>query len=914
MQQRRIRMPCARSLFVKMSTVAWRRPRFILLAVLWVSAVYGLIGFASTVSAREIFLLRENWHLQSSAKVKEKGEIISTTRFSPVDWYQTSVPTTVLAALVENKVYPDPYYGENLKSIPGYVEGRWLVMSKESPFYPSWWYRREFQLPDDYKGENITLHLDGINYRANIWLNGHKIADSDTVIGMFRRFEFSINDFVLIGQDNCLAVETIAPGKLPEKRYRTKQLEATTGWDDHNPQPPDMNVGIWQDVYISATGPVRVRYPYVVTDLDLPSLNLAHLTVSAELTNTTDEEVAGELRGMIEDVTFSQTVKLVPKETKLLKFTPDKFDQLNISDPRIWWPNPVGSQELYDLELVFTVDGQVSDDENVRFGIREATTYLNDEGWRVYMVNGKKILIRGGAWMTSDMLLRLTHKRYDALIRYAKEANLNMLRSEGFSIRETEDFYSLCDKYGVMVTQQIFGRSIPDEDLAVECIEDMILRIRNHPSLVHFLGHDETFPTPSLDRAYRDLIARYTPERTYQPHSGAFNIKDRFKTGGTRTGTRELWTYANPKHYYTHKEDGAWGFAQSGGIGGIVASVESVRRMIPKNDLWPLWTDVWSFHTVIQGGLYYDALLKALDARYGKPSGIEDFCMTAYVMNYESARGMFEAYGRNKYSATGITTWKYDAAWPAAITWQYVDWYLLATGAYYGAQKACEAIHVQYSYDDHSIYVVNGYYRDFGNLKVEARVYNMDMVEKYSRTAKVSVPSDGKVNVFTIDWPENLTKSHFLSLKLVDGSGKQVSDNFYWLSTVPDIPGKQSYREGVYSISPTSVADHTDLRKLVRVKLDVTSNIERKGKENVVRVKVENPTENLAFFIHLAVTKGREGTEVAPTFWEQNCFSLLPGEKREIKSTFAIEDLEGASPVVRVGGWNVEEVEHIPHF
>jgi exo-1,4-beta-D-glucosaminidase len=865
---------------------------------------------ASTASAREVVLLREDWHIQSSAEVKDKGEVISTVGFSARGWYPTCVPATVLAALVENKAYPDPYYGENLKSIPGYVEGRWLVMPEDSPFYPSWWYRTEFRLPADYKGKNIFLHLDGINYRANIWLNGRKIADSEKVTGMFRRFEFNISEYARAGEDNCLAVEMIAPGKLPEKKYRTKQIEATTGWDDHNPQPPDMNMGIWQDVYISATGPVKIRHPYVVTDLDLLRLDAAHLTVSAYVTNMTDKEITGEMTGRIERIKFSQSVKLLPGEKMLVKFSPDKFSQLNISNPRIWWPNPVGAQELYDLELAFTLDGRVSDTERVRFGIREVTTYLNDEGWRVYVVNGETILIRGGAWMTSDMLLRLSRRRYDALVRYAKEANLNMLRSEGFSIRETEEFYNLCDEYGVMVTQQIFGRSIPDEDLAVSCIEDMLLRIRNHPSLVHFLGHDETHPTESLDKAYRDLIAKYTPERTYQPHSGAFRVKNRFETGGTRTGTLELWQYAGPAHYYTHKNDGAWGFAQSGGIGGVVAPLESVRRMIPEKDLWPLWTDAWSFHTVIQGGPYYISLLKALDARYGKPFGIEEFCMSAHVLNYECARGMYEAYGRNKYSATGITTWKYDAAWPAAMTWQYIDWYLLATGAYYGAKKACEALHVQYSYDDHSICVVNAYYREFKGLEVTARVFNMDMTEMYSRTAKVDVGPDRVARAFTIDWPRDLTRSHFLKLELKDSSGKKVSDNFYWLSTRADKPTKKLY--GLVPLKPTSYADHTGLRDLPQVKLDVSCRMESARDEKIAHVTLKNPADHLAFFIMLAVTKGKGGLEVAPTFWSENMFSVLPGEEKNVKAAFYAEDLEGKEPVIRVGGWNIEQGECIP--
>ncbi|MFA6243401.1 MAG: beta galactosidase jelly roll domain-containing protein, partial [Candidatus Hydrogenedentales bacterium] len=648
-----------------------------------------LLGIAIAAEERSLQIDR-NWRMQSTARIDAEGSALSKPGAATEGWCGVAVPTTVLAALVENKVYPDPYYGLNLKSIPGYQEGRWLIQKEDSPFRQPWWFRTEFVATAELKGKRLTLHFDGINYRANIWLNGKQLASTDTVIGMFRRFEFDVTDVISFDAPNALAVQIYAPGLFPELNRRTKQVEATTGWDDHNPLPPDGNMGIWQPVYITASGPVRVLNPYVATDLDLPSLDTAHLTVSAELRNTSDRDVTAELKGTIESILFSQPVTLKAGESRVVTFAPDAFAQLTISKPRLWWPVNLGAQELYELALSTSVDGVESDSVATTFGIREATTHINDEGWRGYAVNGRNVLIRGGAWMTSDMLLRLTPKRYDALVRYASNANLNMLRSEGFSIRELEDFYDACDRYGVMATQQIFGRSIPDEPLAIACIEDMMLRIRNHPSLVHFLGHDETFPTETLDTAYKELIAKYTPERTYQPHSGAFDIEERFKTGGTRTGSREVWTYAGPAHYYVSKDTGAWGFAQSGGIGGIVASMESIRRMMPESDLWPVGSETWSLHTVIQGGKYFDAVTKAMERRYGAAENFEDFCRKAYAMNYESARGMFEAYGRNKYAATGITTWKYDAAWPAAMTWQYVDWYLSPTAAYYAAQKACE--------------------------------------------------------------------------------------------------------------------------------------------------------------------------------------------------------------------------------
>jgi exo-1,4-beta-D-glucosaminidase len=876
-----------------------------ILSVVAAAAVRPQGGFA-----KDQISLNPGWQLQTSEKVAAGGEILSTSAFVPTGWYPTEIPTTVLAALVENKVFPDPYYGLNLKSIPGYREAPWLVMPAGSPFRVSWWYRKNFEIPADWKGKHLFLEFDGINYKANIWLNGRRIADQDSVAGMFRRFEFEVTGACQPGSQNSLAVEIIPPGQLPDEAYRTKQLEATTGWDDHNPYPPDMNMGLWQGVSLAACGPVRVRNPYVSARLEIPSLKMAQLTVSAEVSNLTDQPIEAVLAGKIEQNVVSQSVSLAPGEKRTVAFQPADYPQLTLSNPRVWWPHPLGTQELYTVDVTADVGGTRSDSIETRFGIRDATTTINEEGWRTYWINGKRILIRGGAWMTSDMMLRLSQRRYEALVRYAREANLNMLRSEGFSIRETDTFFDLCDQYGILVTQQLFGRSIPDENLALACVEDTMIRIRNHPSLVHFLGHDETFPTPSLDQAYRALLAKYTPERTYQPHSGAFDVEERFETGGTRTGTRELWTYADPGKYYRGHEDGAWGFAQSGGIGGVVAPYESMRRMMPKEDLWPPFSETWSFHTVTQGGEYFDAMLKMLGARYGKPSGIEDFCRKAQAMNYESARAMFEAYGRNKYSASGITTWKYDAAWPASPTWQYIDWYLIAGGAYYGAKNGCKPLHVQYSYDDHSIWVVNGHRRAFKGLQVTASVYDLAMAQRLIKNASVTISEDASSHAFTLALPADLTKSFFLALRLSEESGALLDENIYWLSTVPDVPGDQGREDWKrFVLSPKSVADYTDLQRLPQVPVTLAQEIATQGKECLGHAVVKNLGTSPAFQTHLSVLKGEVGEEVSPAYWEDNYFTLLPGEERTIAVTFPAEDLEGKEPVIQVDGWNISRAD-----
>ena len=885
-----------------------RRSRF---SFFFFIALLSILLRHGTSFASEILPLLDRWELFSSTSIEGpvKAAKISREGFESEASFETKVPSTILAALVEAGVYPDPYFGENLKHIPGYVEGRWLIMPKDSPFYPSWWYRRSFQVPETWKGRHVMLHLDGVNYKANVWLNGKQIGESSDVDGMFRRFQFDVTRKVQWNKDNILAVEVLAPGKLEDKDYQTKQIEATTGWDDHNPQPPDMNMGLWQDVYLTATGAVRIQHPHVASDLEIPSLSQADLTVSCELLNQSRKAANCLLKGQIGDIAFEKKVVLDGAEKRFVVLDATSHPQLHLTNPEVWWPHPVGKQALHELDLQVLVNEKPSDTASVRFGIRKAETFLNEEGWRVYKINGKKLLIRGGAWMTCDMLLRLEPERYEALIRYAREAYLNMLRSEGFSIRETDCFYDLCDEMGIMVTQQIFGRSIPDEALAVQCIEDTILRIRNHPSLVHFLGHDETFPTRTLDKAYRELIERYAKDRSYQPHSGTFHVSTRVKTGGTRTGTRQLWTYAAPSHYYTHKNDGAWGFAQSGGIGGIVAPLESIQRMLPEGKQWPISTDAWSFHTVIQGHAYFDAFLKAMERRYGAPSNLKEFSKTAEVMNYNSARGMFEAYARNKYEATGITTWKYDAAWPAAMTWQFVDWYLLPTAAYFGAQKACEPLHVQYAYDDRGVYVVNGYYETFPNLTVHARIVDITGNERFSKSERVDVVSDGKALAFKVPALDGLSSSYFLSLSLSGKDGTVLSRNLYWLSTSQDAQGSMGHREGVFFVEPRGWEDHRELCHLPDTRLEVQCQTHGLGENRAVSVQVHNPTDRIAFFVRLAATRGSQGYEIAPSYWNANCLSLLPGETQETQVRFKAKDLNGEPPQIRWEGWNVKREE-----
>jgi len=854
----------------------------------------------------ETLFLKEGWAIQSSSEVTQGGEIISTIGFSPVGWYPTSVPSTVLAALIENGVYPDPYFGINLKSIPDLTGS-------------SWWYRAEFALPQEYENKNIWLHFDGINYKANIWLNGQKIADTVAVQGMFRLFEFDITSYVTFVENNCLAAEVFAP----------TDTDLWDTWVDWNPTPPDRDMGLWHDVYIDASGPVVMRHPYVVPDLDLPSLDVAHLNISAELTNMRDETVSGNLTGTIKNVTnlaeggtsdggpgvieFSKEVSLGPKESKLIVLSSDEIAQLNISNPRLWWPNLVGPQNLYDLKLEFNIAGAVSDAENVRFGIREVSSYLSSENYRIFKINGKDILVRGGGWVP-DMMFRPLPERKEAEIKYARDMNLNTIRMEGKL--ETDEMWDLCDKYGIMVMagwcccchwEEWSQWDATDRTVAFESQKDQLLRLRNHPSLLVWLFASDLLPPYGIESEYLNILNTYAPTL---PHLSSASNRYSSLTGYTGVKMNGPYSYEPPIYYYLQESPGgSWGFGTEMGPGENVPPIESMREMLPEDHLWPI-DSYWDYHCGTEGSVFSNLgfYTNALNSRYGTATGVEDYCKKAQLMNYESMRAELEAWGRNKYLSTGVITWQFNSAWPSLI-WQHYDYSLRPGGAYFGAKKACEPLHVQYSYDDSSIYVINSYYESFTNLNVSAKVYNFNMTEKYSNTATIGVGPDSSNYVFTIPPLEGLTTTYFLDLKLEDSSGNLISSNFYWLSTKQDVLNFR--RTNWYRTPQSAYADFTDLKNLPPVELILSYGIKNQGEEVIAHVTIENPTDDLAFFIHLKVTKGLNGEEVLPILWDANYFSLLPGENKEVRATFAAKDLNGAIPVVKVEGWNISHVKVI---
>ncbi|HXT13027.1 MAG TPA: glycoside hydrolase family 2 protein [Candidatus Angelobacter sp.] len=804
--------------------------------------------------------------------------MISTTAFKPDRWYAAIVPSTVAGVLVQDKVYPDPFFGMNLNDL-----------STNSAFKGPWWYRRQFEVDPGRDGQ-VWLHFDGINYRANIWLNGKLIADTNQIVGAYRTYQFNITTKLASGKPNVLAVET----------FPQDENSLGINWVDWNPAPPDKSMGLWRDVYLVTAGPVAIQSPHVITKVDMPSFDKAHLTVSFDVVNSRFEDLNTTVKGTIGRVHFSKDLVLAPYEVRHLEFS-----DLTIDKPRLWWPVHMGEQNLYDLDIRVSVNSIQSDENITHFGIREVTSELNQKGVRVFKINGKPVLIRGGGW-APDMFLRPSPEREIQEIRYVKDMNLNAIRFEGKT--ENDRFLDLCDREGILVIagwcccdywEQWDKWKDSDYGIATESLRDQIRRIRNHPSLLTFWYGSDNPPNARAEKNYLAVLKELNWQNPAQSSASAKKSALSEPTGLKMNGPYE---YVPPMYWYTDtRAGGAFGFATEISPGPAIPPVESLRRMLGDNHLWPI-DEYWNFHCGRGKFKTVDIFTDALNRRFGEATNVYDYTKKAQVMTYDGERAMFEAYARNKYNSSGVIQWMMNNAWPSMI-WHLYDYYLRPAGGYFGAKKACEPLHIQYSYDDRSVVVVNGLRLDFKGLRATAKIFNLDMSYKFSDQVKLDVAADGVKRVFTLPEPAGLSSVYFVKLTLTDAAGKLISDNFYWLSTKGDTLDKPRKDSDWYYTPTKQFADFKALNTLPPVNLNVSAKSERSGKDRVTHVTVENPSKSLAFFVHLKVNNNT-GQEILPVIWQDNYFSLLPGERREVTAT-CDDSPHDSKPSVEVSGWNV---------
>ncbi|WP_446744532.1 glycosyl hydrolase 2 galactose-binding domain-containing protein [Silvibacterium acidisoli] len=843
--------------------------------------------------------LHDGWTLQSACKLQDDGAAISKNAYKPQGWFATPVPATVMAVQVASGAIKDPYYGMNMREIPGgdYPYGKVfsrLPMPQDSPYRCGWWYRKTFAVPATDKGKTLSLHFGGINYRANIWVNGKQIADDSKVAGAYRTYDFDVTANLVTGQQNTVAVETFAP----------TENDLGINWVDWNPAPPDKDMGLWGGVSLVTDGPVALRSPLVTTHFTDDTLKEADLSVYAELHNATDRAIHGKINGTVAGVRIEQSVDLAPNEDKSVAFSPEQYAQLKVKNPRVWWPYMMGKPNLETATLRFTEDGRISDEQTVRFGIREVTSDLTDKGYRLFKVNDKPILIRGAGW-SQDMLLRENPDRLRDQLKLVKDMHLNTIRLEGKL--ETEDFFHQTDEQGILVMLgwcccdrwEQWDKWTPETmDVAKASLTSQMLRLRSHASLLVWLNGSDNPPPANVESAYLAI-----EQQTHWPNPtiSSASAKTTSVTGKSGVKMSGPYDYVGPSYWLTDpgKAGGAFGFNTETGPGPAPPQLSSLKKFMPSDQVWPP-SKVWQYHSGIGEFAKMDIFNSAMKTTYGSADAQAEYLRIAQTMTYDAERAMFEAYGRNKYTSTGVIQWMLNNAWPSMI-WHLYDYYLDTGGGYFGTKKACEPLHIQYSYDDRSVYVINSTYEPASHLEASVKVYDLKMKEEFAQADRIDVAADGAQKTFAI--PESAfaadSSVHFVLLELKDAAGKLVSRNFYWL---PQKPTVWDWEKSNWLVTlPLKPEDMSALRSLPAAHIEAESHLLHSQAGETVEVRLHNPSKALAFQVAVAA-KSKDGEDITPVLWSDNYVELLPGESMTLTAQLP-QHVAGAS--IEVSGWNI---------
>jgi hypothetical protein len=819
------------------------------------------------------------WQLQDVAKAPQSGAEVSSAGFSTTGWYAATVPGTVLTTLVNNHVYPEPLYGENNRP----------EIIPESLARTSYWYRTVVDIPKSYAGERIWLNFEGINYAATVWVNG---AEAGATRGAFVRSIFEITDKVKPGKQAVVAVLVSPqphPGNPHEHTLRNgtgknggetaidgPTFLSTIGWD-WIPAIRDRDAGIWQKVFLSATGPVLVKDPLVTTDLPLPRTDSADIGVQATVENVSDKPVTGVLAGSIEEISFERQVELAPHSKQIVSFNQKETPALHLESPRLWWPNGYGPQNLFQLHLSFEVGSKVSDAQDVEFGVRKITYSVPGADTLTISVNGVPIFIRGGNWGLDEALKRIPRERLEAEIRMHKLANLNLIRN-WVGQSTSEDFYELCDKYGILLWDEFFqpnpadGPNPTDIETYVANVREKILRFRNHPSVAVWCARNEGFPPKEIDAELRKLMAELEPTRRYQPSS----------TDGAGVRSHGPYFWRTPREFYKITDD--LFKTETGSVS--VPTLESIHGMMPKKD-WETIGDDWAEHDMAKGAQRGDQYPGILASRYGKIANLADFARKAQLMNYEAHRAMFE--GRNAqlfHPATGIIYWMSHPAQPSFV-WQLYHYDLEPNATLFAVKSACEMVHIQFNEANDELEVINNLPTPVTDATARVSIYRLDGSLASQYETKVTAEPSSATSLGEVQFPASLDSTHFLKLELLDSQGKLVSSNFYWR-------GEPGYPDLL-----------TDLNNLPVVALEAEVERSIAGGEQLVTVALHNPTANIALMAHLQLRRKVSGERVLPAYYSDNYISLVPNESRTITIEADASAFNGEDALVMVDGWNV---------
>ncbi|MDR1151042.1 MAG: discoidin domain-containing protein, partial [Bifidobacteriaceae bacterium] len=892
------------------------------------------------------YLSGGNWRLARASEVALGGADLSSEAgaAASAQWVPATVPGTALTSYLNAGAIVDPDFSDNQLQI------------SDTFFTADWWYTNHFPIPVDNKSKRTWLNFDAINWKANVYFNGTRLGPRQGVSpsrydieGAYTPAQFEVTDLVNYGGENYLAVfikKNDTPGAVTQQDLvnaggnggalgaDNPTIHASIGWD-WVPTIRGRDIGIYESVFLSYSGDVRIENPWVITDLDLESgdLSSASLTIKTELRNPTangqNVVVSGVLKSPvdargdaivgIDPIPFTSTSLYVPPRSTAEVLV----DAINVADPQLWWPNGYGDQPLYTVELTArTAPNVVADKASFKTGIREYSyaTVPDSLGAGLNVsINGVRVVARGGNWGMSDANMAATAEDFDLKMRLHADENFNMVRN-WVGMTGHPAFYDAADKYGIMIWDDFWlanpvdGPNPTDEAMFEASAIAKIKRVRSHAALALYCGRNEGSPPATIDAYLRTWTRELDGTRTYVSDSASSEEG----TGGHGPyGVRDpSWYYINTPAWngYNSSANGAKNLSSERGQLNI-PTLESMRRMLGENIPWPP-NDLWGLHDFTTGGATEAGVSLAHIENTYDPDyvahGVEEYVATAQLMNYDNHKGMFEPVYVN--DTPGLLMWMSQSAWPS-MAWQTYDYYYDLNAGYYGTKKANQPINAIYNVTDEQVYLSNETVDRLPNATVTVEVWGLDGAKKSTQSVTVDAAIGAQDPVLTVSRPEGLAGERFIRTSVADATGAVLGTNFYW--TNPDVvsvwPEGSKTNRGTNT--PTTWADHKALRDTLKgtsaapvapVNLDIEA-WPQAGAEpgwEGVGVRLSNPTDRPAL---LARVKGidEDGAQILPFIMDDNYVTLMPGETITLSAQYQVSGRQGDLTRIGIDGYNV---------
>ncbi len=856
-----------------------------------------------------MFSLSKNWYIQSSEKINCTGSKISSSEYSYKSWYPTDVPSTVIQTLAKNQIIPNPYFSLNMKNLAGYkgeYEDHLANIDKplDSPYRQSWWYRNEFQIPKELQKGDLWFDIEGINYRANIWLNGKRIAGQDHIIGTYRTYSINISNHIIKDSKNVVAFEIFSP----------QADDLAMSWIDWCPTPPDDNMGIWRPIFLRTSGPVSLISAFINPRLNVNNLKEAEIEIAITLKNSRKEMQQISLLIKIEDIDIQIQENLNSWETKTIILSEKNYPMLILDNPRIWWPYELGRPEMYECYLELTSlnsEEHFQEFKTIPFGIRDIKSYVNEYGSRQFEINGEPLFLRAIAW-TPDIFLQNSITQDEIDISFVKNLNLNSIRFEGkFAMQH---FWDLCDKEGILILagwpccnhwEKWENWKPGDLVIAKESIRSQLLNFRNHPSLAAwFYGSD--FPPPGwVEKEYLQILDELCPQLPRISSAADKKSEIQGESGVKMSGP---YSYVSPDYWYNSNRPG-WGdsFNTETSPDVCIPTLDSITKFLPEKELL-IGSEGWNFHCGTPPFNNTRLVQKSLQKRYGKSTSLSEFISISQIAGYDGWRAMYEAYARNFPRATGIVGWMLNSPWPSLI-WQLYDVYNNPNGSYFGVQKACEAVHVQYSYDDHSIWAINRTSEEYSNCMLKIKIFDHSLKEIQNNSQFCEINQYSRVKIGQIPDSSKFKEIYFVFLVL-QYEKIILSQNYYLLTPfLPVYSGKDTFYHSV-------IKQAGNMKSLSKIPQISTQDIQCKtistntNKNLIIEIEIVNDSSFLAFFVRFDLVTKDMHSLIAPVLWSENDISILGKSQRIIKVQLS-KNLKDKPLQIRISGNNLSEILYI---